>query len=463
MTDKETSDNSPSRARSARSALDAWLDKSARVLEQQRAHSISPSFVEAVAKDRELRTTLDMRSIETGLMAILSMLSADPGRWILIFEHGSEDSTRYLQYLLCEDGSLVVETVSNYYLEDWATRLLTGDDEALLAEFGWDPPDSDHHNWQYVESTINPDIEAVANLGVQTLRRSFGCSDDDEITVILFSSPNREGTPASSSGDSDDLPGEDVEREEPNEGNDPQEPHWNALRYLSWEELDGLPWLIDVNRWAARAIQAWLVAEGLATEIRRLAESDPSNPTPTPGLDQLLEEARAASIDAHHAADKRLRDDSPDGYDAAVRCAHKTLQAERAARLIAQLAMGVSACHGSGPITERLDRAAVAVITDPLTGERMSTDTVKLASTTAEGLLPEIAGLICRAIIEPGTVIEVGPVEMAADKNGGLTVTLDGQNYRWRWPVRVHQPAQKIAGALPPCHRSARIRVRRAA
>ena len=461
MTDKKTSDNSPSRAGSARSALDAWLDKSARVLEQQRAHSISPSFVEAVAKDRELRTNLDMRSIETGLRDILSMLSADPGRWILIFEHGKDDSTRYLQYLLCEDGSLVAETVSNYYLEDWASRLLTDADEALLAELGWDPPDPDHHNWQYVEPTINPDIAITADLGVQTLRRSFGCTDDDQITVILFSSPNREGTPASSSGDSDNLPDEDVDTEEPSEGGDQQAPHWIALRYLSWEELDGLPWLIDVNRWAARAMRAWLIAEGLAAEIRRLAASDPSNRTPTPGLDQLLEDAHAASVDAHHAADKRLKDDSPDGHDAAVRCAHKTLQTERAARLIAQLAMGVSACHGSGPVTERLDRAAVAVLTDPLTGEGISTDAVKLTSTTAEDLLPEIAGLICRAIIEPGTVVKVDSAGLTAESAGNLAVTLDGTTRHWDAPVRVHEPATRIARSLVPRRRPPRVQVRR--
>lgn len=197
MAREATRRNQPKRTGTHRKALEVWLDESARVLADQREHSISPSFAAAIAADRPYESVLDMVTLEVGLAHLLAMLSADPGRWILIIEHREGAAMRYLQYLLFEDGSLVAETVSNEYLEE--PHLLSAEDEAVLVALGWNPPRpaDDQPNWGIVEDTINPDLEAAARLGIATLRAGFSALDDDLLKVIMFSSPNREKTPAS--------------------------------------------------------------------------------------------------------------------------------------------------------------------------------------------------------------------------------------------------------------------------
>lgn len=90
---------------------------------------------------------------------------------------------------------------------------------------------------------------------------------------------------------------------------------------------------------------------------------------------------------------------------------------------MAQFAMGVGACHDADTVHERLHRATIAIMHDPLTALACplmhTTDLM-----TRDDLLPELAGHICRAIIEPGTVAGRGPFEMTADDDGSR-----------RWPA----------------------------
>jgi hypothetical protein len=137
-----------------------------------------------------------MRSVAEGLEEILERLLADPGRWILIIEAGPDAAPYYVQYLLFEEGSLVVEAVSNYFLE--GVNRLTDQDEHQLAMLGWQPPtDLTHPNWTAVQATLMPDIAAAAQLGVDTLRTVFRVGDDDLLRLKMFSSPKRGRTAAS--------------------------------------------------------------------------------------------------------------------------------------------------------------------------------------------------------------------------------------------------------------------------
>jgi len=161
----------------------------------QREQALSPS----------LAPVWDLRRVEGGpsggagfteaLGSLLEELCRRPGRWILIAEDNAR-SHHFWQALVFEDGSLVTEVVSNYYLK--------GDDrwppnqEARLAALGWEAPDPLRRtNWIRVESTTSPPVAQVATRASVTLRDVFGLGDGDEVFVKLFGSPIRGDTPAS--------------------------------------------------------------------------------------------------------------------------------------------------------------------------------------------------------------------------------------------------------------------------
>jgi hypothetical protein len=167
-------------------------------LADQRAHSISPSFVDALATDQPYQSTLTMRTVTEGLEEILQRLLADPGRWILIIEAGPDAAPYYIQYLLFEEGSLLVEAVSNAFLE--GANRLNDQDEHRLRMLGWQPPaHQGRPNWMAVQATLVPDIAAAARLGLDTLRTVFRVGDDDVLRLQMFSSPKRGRTAASES------------------------------------------------------------------------------------------------------------------------------------------------------------------------------------------------------------------------------------------------------------------------
>jgi hypothetical protein len=94
--------------------VDAWLARAEEVLQAQQEHGISPSSVPW--DDEREEWVLPLASFEGALEDLLGRLCRRPGRWILI----AEDNARrhhFWRALAFEDGSLVTETVSNYYLE----------------------------------------------------------------------------------------------------------------------------------------------------------------------------------------------------------------------------------------------------------------------------------------------------------------------------------------------------------
>ncbi|MGD0312240.1 MAG: hypothetical protein ABSC90_07245 [Acidimicrobiales bacterium] len=183
---------------------DGWLELAEAVLQDQSERSLSPSSVPPRGQDR-VESTIPLAEFEEGLMGLLGTLCERPGRWILIVEDSAQPN-HFWQALAYEDGSLVAEIVSNFYL--------TGDDrlsptqEDALIRLGWKGPEPPNRpNWLRVEPTTTPAVAEVASQAVRSLREVFGLGDEDGVLVKLFSSPHRANTPASPEYVEDTLEG----------------------------------------------------------------------------------------------------------------------------------------------------------------------------------------------------------------------------------------------------------------
>jgi hypothetical protein len=173
-------------------SVDAWLARAEEVLQAQQEHGISPSSVPW--EDEREEWVLPLATFENALEDLLGRLCRRPGRWILIAED-NERRHHFWQALAFEDGSLVMETVSNHYLE--GEDRWTPEQESRLLAIGWEPPrPTKRPNWIAVEYSTSPSVEEAAERTSATLTEVFGLGADDMVFVKLFSSPIRGDTPA---------------------------------------------------------------------------------------------------------------------------------------------------------------------------------------------------------------------------------------------------------------------------
>src|SRR5664280_3664362 len=114
-------------------SLDAWLAVAEEVLQEQRERSISPSST-GPWDDAKHQSVISLATFEQGLAELLDQLCGRPGRWILIAQE-TQSANRFWQALAFEDGSLIVEVVSNHYLD--GKDRLSAAAEKKLNLLGW--------------------------------------------------------------------------------------------------------------------------------------------------------------------------------------------------------------------------------------------------------------------------------------------------------------------------------------
>ncbi|MGA2805023.1 MAG: hypothetical protein ABSF89_11635 [Acidimicrobiales bacterium] len=180
--------------RDSRAELQRWFLDVDELLAVQRGHAISPSTVPSARTD-PATWTMSLGALHRDLVQLIDVLVKSPGRWILILDSGHPGG-RYVQLLLCEDGSIVAEASSNNFLEG-RDRLSAAQDGAL-AGIGWNEPRLPKRpNWWSTQATIDPDTKEVARLVLEAFAAVYGLRDSDPITARVLSSPRRGGTPAS--------------------------------------------------------------------------------------------------------------------------------------------------------------------------------------------------------------------------------------------------------------------------
>jgi hypothetical protein len=178
----------------ATASLDAWLTQAEEVLQEQREQSLSPSST-GPWNDANYDSIVTLATFEQGLAELLDQLCNRPGRWVLI-ANDARRANWFWQALAFEDGSLIVEVVSNRYLE--STELQSPADEEKLEHLEWEAPDPvTSPNWRRVEATTSPATAEVARQAVQTLREVFRMVDEDRLLLKTFAVADRGDTPAS--------------------------------------------------------------------------------------------------------------------------------------------------------------------------------------------------------------------------------------------------------------------------
>jgi hypothetical protein len=143
--------------------------------------------------DRPVMQTV--AELDSRLPAGLDLMVSSPTRWILI---AKTNLGRYVQFLATEEGVLVAECVSNEFLQ--GESRLSEESEELLPVLGWDwPAPPNQPNWRRVEFDKNAALDSAV-LAVHTLRRVFGCRDDDVVYARLFRSSHQRSAEPEDSG-----------------------------------------------------------------------------------------------------------------------------------------------------------------------------------------------------------------------------------------------------------------------
>jgi hypothetical protein len=195
----------------SRASLDGWFQEVDAILAVQREYSISPSECDEEPDDGVTKWSISFRELKKSIGPLLSRLTNDPGRWILIVEI-DEPHDHFLRFVAYEDGSLVVETLGNKYLQ--GAYQLSELQRADLAAIGWQKPTiGGRATWAFSEATHSPEIEEVSDRVIRTLRRVFKSLVSDRFLMKLSSVSDRGETAASerplSPQLSDEIPTED--------------------------------------------------------------------------------------------------------------------------------------------------------------------------------------------------------------------------------------------------------------
>lgn len=149
-----------------------------------------------------------------------------------------------------------------------------------------------------------------------------------------------------------------------------------------------------------RSLDAWMKGRGLAAEIEALRWSPDGGPIPAPGLSSLIQELDASSGETCLAAEVVDNSEGDDSATAAESAARFAAEAEGTARQIAQLCLGVTSHLASNDAVLRAERASVQILST--TGGRVHLVDDRFTSSAIhfEELSVDLAGAICRMIID---------------------------------------------------------------
>lgn len=198
------------------------------------------------------------------------------------------------------------------------------------------------------------------------------------------------------------------------------------------------------NLAAGQATVTWLLARGLVAEIEALRRGRRASLV-VPGVEELFGAIGVAADDAGTAADA-LADAGTEHRDSLGLLHEVYLAAERAdipLRRLAQLTLGVSTHGGDTAAIQRAERAAVTLLAgifhEPAS---LVDDGPQFFATSIEGWRVEIAGAICRLIIEQDweMTIDAGATMLRVSylSSGELVVSADGTTPRhWSDPLRI--------------------------
>lgn len=226
----------------------------------------------------------------------------------------------------------------------------------------------------------------------------------------------------------------------------------------------GMP-LFRANAAAAEAAGDWLLARGLIAEIEVIRRALPAA-LPVPGIEELLGVVGSAADEAGAAADAvyaALHDSDDPADDPLIRQSVVTATdaADRARlglRRLAQVMLGVSSHAGGQAATYRAERAAVMVIVgDQDAVPSLPSDGAWWASCTPEEFAVELAGAICRLILEQSWRLRIthehGSIDIEMHDGGILKLDssfppLPAQY--WSDPLPVLEVVNEVIDVLRP-------------
>ena len=209
-----------------------------------------------------------------------------------------------------------------------------------------------------------------------------------------------------------------------------------------------------------RASSAWLLAKGLAGEVDDVRFQSGDNPVRAPGLPNLVERlersvhdvlALTERVDALLAGTERTWD-LESIIEVEVEAAEEGADAvEQLARQIAQLALGVSMGLAPSDRAERLDSAAIAVLTPPGRGcetPGLVDDGIELFCRDKQDLRVELRGVLCRMLLDRNVSVRIGDVELRVGPDQTLHLSTPDGDSAWEPPVDVSVPARATAKSL---------------
>ena len=133
------------------------------------------------AKSETRHFGLSINSVVANLPELLLGHLASDERTAIIVETGCN---RYVQFLVTEDRDLILECVSNRYLE--VDESLSLDEELRLLGAGFEPPETDeepHPNWWWKAEGV-PDVMKASRLAAFALQEVFGLQNFANVVLI---------------------------------------------------------------------------------------------------------------------------------------------------------------------------------------------------------------------------------------------------------------------------------------